>query len=306
MRELALFAGGGGGILGGYLMGWKTVCAVEIDNYARNILLARQRDGILPAFPIWDDIKTFDGRPWAGRCDIITGGFPCQDISLAGKGEGITGPKSKLWKPMSRVVREVGPEFVLVENSPALTLRGLGTVLGDLVKMGYDARWCVLGANDAGAPHIRKRIWILAYPGRKSWKKQKKTGREKGYRIRDKGQNVPDTNGQRCKERNSNILDTTGWNWTNGSGIDWWNIDPANLPDTTEKRFQDRTEKEINQETEKLKRLLRDKKDWPAQSFVGRVANGIPHRVDRLKTLGNAQVPAVAALAFLILSEGII
>lgn len=86
MNELALFAGAGGGILGGHLLGWRCVCAVEIDEYARRVLIGRQNDGCLRPFPIWDDITTFDGRPWSGRVDVVTGGFPCQDISCAGGG----------------------------------------------------------------------------------------------------------------------------------------------------------------------------------------------------------------------------
>jgi site-specific DNA-cytosine methylase len=162
MNELHLFAGAGGGILGGELLGHTTVCAVEIEPYPRKVLLQRQRDGILPRFPIWDDITTFDGNPWRGRVDVVCGGFPCQDISAAGKGAGITGARSGLWGEMARVIREVRPRFVFVENSPMLTSRGLGTVLGDLAAMGFDARWCVLGACDAGAPHKRERIWICA------------------------------------------------------------------------------------------------------------------------------------------------
>ena len=162
LRELALFAGAGGGILGGHLLGWKCVCAVEIEDYPRKVLLARQRDGCLPRFPIWDDITTFDGTEWRGRVDVVSGGFPCQDISCAGKGKGLSGERSGLWAEMARVIGEVQPRFVLVENSPMLTSRGLGVVLGDLASLGYDARWGVLGAIDAGAPHKRDRIWIVA------------------------------------------------------------------------------------------------------------------------------------------------
>lgn len=141
MRELALFAGAGGGILGGMLTGFKTVCAVEIDAYCRNVLLARQRDGALPLFPIWDDVRTFDGRPWRGKIDVITGGFPCQDISAAGKGTGITGARSGLVWEMFRIVEEVRPKYVFVENSPNLRTRGLREVLEAFASMGYDARW---------------------------------------------------------------------------------------------------------------------------------------------------------------------
>lgn len=163
LRELHLFAGGGGGILGGILCGHTPVCAVEIEPYRRKSLLQRQRDGFLPKFPIWDDIRTFDGRPWKGRADIVSGGFPCQGISISGKGLGMDDPRSGLWKEMARVVREVGPKYVLVENSPALTFRGLGTVLGDLAEMGYDAQWGVFHSDDTGAWHQRSRLFLLAF-----------------------------------------------------------------------------------------------------------------------------------------------
>jgi len=86
MNELALFAGAGGGILGGHLLGWRTVCAVEWEAYPASVLCARQNDGLLPSFPIWDDVQTFDGKPWRGIVDVVSGGFPCQDISAAGRG----------------------------------------------------------------------------------------------------------------------------------------------------------------------------------------------------------------------------
>mgnify|MGYP003674924819 CR=1 FL=1 len=163
MNELALFAGAGGGILGGKLLGWRTVCAVDLDPYCREVLLQRQRDGLLPAFPIWDDVSTFDGRPWRGSVHCLSGGLPCTDISIAGRGTGIDGEKSGLWGEMARIVGEVRPRHVLVENSPVLTSRGLGVVLGDLASLGYSGRWGVLGARHAGAPHKRDRIWILAH-----------------------------------------------------------------------------------------------------------------------------------------------
>jgi len=162
MHELALFAGAGGGILGGHLLGWKTVCAVEWNTYAASVLVARQNDGILPPFPVWDDVQTFDGRPWRGIVDVVSGGFPCQDISAAGKGAGIDGERSGMWSHMARIVGEVRPRFVFVENSPMLVGRGLARVLGDLASLGYNARWDIVGAADVGAPHQRDRIWIVA------------------------------------------------------------------------------------------------------------------------------------------------
>jgi len=166
MNELALFAGAGGGLLGGHLLGWRTVCAVEWDSYAASVLVARQNDGCLPSFPIWDDVQTFDGRPWRGIVDVVSGGFPCQDISSAGKGAGIDGERSGMWRHMARIIGEVRPKFVFVENSPLLVSRGLTRVLGDLAEMGYDAKWGVLGAHHVGAPHKRQRVWIVAYPAK--------------------------------------------------------------------------------------------------------------------------------------------
>lgn len=163
LRELALFAGAGGGVLAGRILGWRTVCAVEIEPYCREALCRRQNNANLAPFPIWDDVRTFDGYPWRGVVDVVSGGFPCVDISVAGKGAGITGKHSGLWKEFARVIREVGPRYAFVENSPLLTKRGIHVVLGDLAQMGYDAEWGVLGADDAGANHRRKRIWIVAH-----------------------------------------------------------------------------------------------------------------------------------------------
>lgn len=163
MNELALFAGTGGGILGGKLLGWKTVCAVELDDYARRVLLARQDDGCLPHFPIWDDVRTFDGKPWRGLVDVISGGFPCQDVAAGSSTKtGIDGERSGLWSHMARIICEVGCRQVLVENSPAITARGLGRVLSDLAAMGYDARWGVFSAAEVGARHERARMFIAA------------------------------------------------------------------------------------------------------------------------------------------------
>jgi len=165
VRELALFAGAGGGILGGTLLGWRTVCAVERDAYAAAILAQRQNDGCLEPFPIWSDVETFDGRPWQGCVDVVSGGFPCQDISQAGKGVGITGKRSGLWSEMARIVSEIRPRYVWVENSPLLVGRGLGLVLADLASMGFSARWGIVGAHHLAARHRRNRIWILAANG---------------------------------------------------------------------------------------------------------------------------------------------
>ena len=150
-------------MLGAHMLGWRTVCAVEIERDCQERLLQRQREGFLPLFPIWDDVRTFDGRPWRGCVDIVSGGFPCTDISAAGKGAGIEGEESRLWKEMARIIGEVRPGLAWVENSPMLTGRGLGVVLGGLSSMGYDATWGVISSADAGGTQLRERIWILAH-----------------------------------------------------------------------------------------------------------------------------------------------
>ena len=188
LNELHLFAGAGGGILGGILCGHTCVCAVEIEPYCRKVLLQRQRDGILPKFPIWDDVRTFDGKPWRGIVQCVCGGFPCQDISAAGKGAGIDGTRSGMWHHMARVVGEVRPSYVFVENSPMLTSRGLGVVLADLSTLGFNAKWGVVSAADIGANHQRERIWIRAeqckflshaeHNGNGRWKQQSESTKE--------------------------------------------------------------------------------------------------------------------------------
>jgi DNA (cytosine-5)-methyltransferase 1 len=260
LRELALFAGAGGGILGGLLHGWRTVAAVEIEEYPRAVLLQRQLDGCIPRFPVWDDIRTFDGKPWLGRVDIVTGGFPCQDISAAGRGEGLEGKRSGLWSEMARVISEVGPRYVLVENSPMLTGRGLDRVLMDLATMGYNARWGVLGAIDVGAPHRRERVWIVADAGSERYRYQKKEVLAGRNGVEHGGPYVANTNRERPLRAGPGEEQTGRGQFTHGG----W---------------------------------------WATESDVGRVAHGVANRVDRIKAIGNGQVPAVAALAWRILTE---
>ena len=167
MRSLHLFAGAGGGLLADIILGHEPVGYVEIDSYCQRVIAQRIKDGVLPDAPIFGDIRTFNSDGFAnaytGMVDIVAGGFPCQDISVAGKGKGIDGERSGLWGEMARTVRIVRPRYVFVENSPMLTIRGARRVFGDLARLGFDARWGVLSAHETGAPHLRKRMWICAY-----------------------------------------------------------------------------------------------------------------------------------------------
>lgn len=273
LRELALFAGAGGGILGGVLLGWETVCAVERDAYAAQVLAQRQNDGILRPFPIWSDVQSFDGKPWRGIVDVISGGFPCQDISAAGRGAGIDGERSGMWKEFARIVGEVRPRFAYIENSPMLTIRGLDRVLCDLAAMGYDARWCVLSAADCGAPHERERIWILAYSNSERESQPERSEQEqRGWAING-SQEMADTSSQRQQR----------------PGKSWFGSDPAEAGEgEADKAFAERVGH-----------------IWGIESRLGRVVNGVAHRSDRLKCIGNGQVPIVAATALRILSEGL-
>jgi len=231
------------------MLGWRTVCAVEIEPYCRDILLARQRDGVLEPFPIWDDVQTFDGRPWRGLVDVVSGGFPCQDISAAGRGAGITGSRSGLWGHMARIVGEVRPRFVFVENSPLLVSRGLDRVLADLAELGYSCRWGIVGAGDAGAPHRRKRIWIVAdfhdHAGRAEQRSQPQGGAEQPDGMReDRPADMADASksgleglagdGDRSGEPGRELSRPKGSACS--PGLRWWSFDPADLPDAAGQR----------------------------------------------------------------------
>jgi DNA (cytosine-5)-methyltransferase 1 len=284
MNELALFAGAGGGILGGKLLGWRTVCAVEWEPYPASVLCARQNDGLLPTFPIWDDVQTFDGHPWRGIVDVISGGFPCQDISAAGKGAGIDGERSGMWGEMARIIREVRPRYVFVENSPMLTSRGLGRVLGDLASMGFDAKWGVLGAADIGANHQRDRIWIVA-------------------------NNLANTRRKLRSTRNATELDTQTQVGTT-SPIHDQSSSQGQIPNTSSIRSQGQRQheqsigsKESSDWQTNLIKSIGSSDFWEVEPNVGRVADGVANAMDRLKAIGNGQVPLCAATAWRILND---
>lgn len=165
LNGLDLFSGIGGLTLA--LAPWvRPVAYCEIDRYAQSVLLSRMADQVLPTAPIWDDVSTLSGADWPwwfGDCDIIYGGFPCQDLSIAGNGAGLDGERSGLFFEIVRLVRECRPRFVFLENVPVLAVRGLDRVLLEFDALGYDARWTIVSAAEVGAPHLRDRIWILAH-----------------------------------------------------------------------------------------------------------------------------------------------
>ncbi|EMN49001.1 C-5 cytosine-specific DNA methylase domain protein [Leptospira interrogans str. L1207] len=254
------------GILGGTLLGWKTVCTVELNAFCARRLMQRQNEGHLSPFPIWDDVRSFSGYQWCGLIDVVSGGFPCQDISIAGKRIGLDGEHSGLWKEMFRIIREVRPTYAFLENSPLLTRRGIDRVLWDLASLGFDAIWGVLGANDVGAPHIRKRIWILAYTSSEHGEREPKSGESKIPTF-------PHRNGKEKYLADSNRIhgdrsrfstSTVSFKQTPGiSKCQWWETKPE----------------------------------------VDRVVDGMAHRLEQLRAIGNGQVPMVAKVAWNILSS---
>jgi DNA (cytosine-5)-methyltransferase 1 len=163
VRVLDLFSGIGGFSLGLERAGMETVAFCEIEPFPRAVLAKHW-----PEVPCYDDVRTLSAERMAadgvGPVDVICGGFPCQDISPAGRGAGIDGPRSGLWAEFSRLVGEIRPSYVVVENSSALLGRGIDRVLGDLATHGYDAEWDCIPACYVGAPHLRDRAWIVAYP----------------------------------------------------------------------------------------------------------------------------------------------
>jgi len=170
MRVLDLFSGIGGFSLGLERAGMRTVAFCEIDPYCRAVLRKHW-----PDVPIFDDVCALGTESLASvePIDVICGGFPCQDISLAGKGAGLAGERSGLWREFRRLIREIRPRYVIVENVAALLGRGLGDVLGDLAALGFDAEWDCIPAAAVGALHYRDRLWITAYPHANSVRPQR-------------------------------------------------------------------------------------------------------------------------------------
>ena len=282
MNELHLFAGAGGGILGGQLLGHSTVCAVEIDPYCRRVLLQRQRDGMLPRFPIWDDVRTFDGTPWRGRVDVVAGGFPCQDISWAWRGKGLEGERSGLWVEMHRIIQEVQPRYAFIENVGNIRARGLDTVRSMLSDIGYRSADGDFYASDCGSPHLRKRTFLLA---KRDWEEVVLAGDCEECPMC--GEPIC----PRCRIHHSECpcpgLTEEGWRLEKE---DWGFVAYPDGTGCEEQRGASPVQEEHM--------ALECHRWWESEPDVDRLAHGVASRVDRLRALGNGQVPAVAALAW--------
>ena len=264
MRVLDLFSGIGGFSLGlERTGGFQTVAFCEIEPFCRRVLKKHW-----PEVPCYDDVRTLTAERLAAdgiAVDAICGGFPCQDISLAGKGAGIEGERSSLWSEYARLIGEVRPRFVIVENVAVLLGRGLDRVLGDLAALGFDAEWHCVPASAVGAPHRRDRLWVVAYPAL-----LQRDGIYGNTSVSVGAKSLPQSGNGR---RSPNVAKSGGTR--------------LSLPECETilgaRRWEER-------------RAATERGWWTSEPAVGRMAHGVPSRVDRLKALGNAVVPQIPEL----------
>jgi len=358
LNGLDLFSGIGGITLA--LGEWvRPVAYCEIDPYPRGVLLSRMETGELPVAPVWDDIGTFKGKHWKGHIDIIYGGFPCQDISVAGKQAGLDGQRSGLFFEIMRLVSEIQPTYIFLENVPAINTNGLDQVAAEIAKKRYDCRWTTISAAEVGAWHKRERWFLLAHSKRIELREQpggscgkngegetltRNNGTEesvahstskrlplgsgkKGARSREAKQperhsrSLPDPH---CTEES--VAHSTGLRLSEGARKELGseikrskgqksgdvckekpgagNGAARSLPDPhctgmegSEEARNLKSEREIPEQYFDRQTCLGGNA-WATEPNVDRVVNGLPHRVDRIKSLGNAVVPRQAKEAF--------
>ena len=270
----------------------RTVAFCESNPFCRQVLAERW-----PQIDCYHDVQELDATELVARygpIDLICGGFPCQDISLAGKGAGLAGARSGLWVHFARIIRDVRPRWVVIENVSALRRRGLGTVLADLAALRYDAEWHCIPASYVGAPHQRDRLWIIAYAERDELRLEQQwvpRGWEGG--IRHQGQAESPDNGAA-----EPLADTDRPGRATGRHERPPRDEPhrggAVLANATGEGFQERTpaERRGADRGEERGQLIGESW-WGVEPDVGRVADGVPDRVDRLESLGNAVVPDI-------------
>lgn len=278
INELSLFSGAGGGLLGSLLLGWRTCCCVEIDEYCQRVLRQRMQDGWLDPAPIWDDVLTFDGRPWRGRIDIVTAGFPCQPFSVAGKRLAARDERD-MWPDTARLIREVRPPVALLENVPGLTSGShgyFGRILGELAESGFNAEWEVIPAAAADAPHLRERLWVLA------WDTDANRDRLEGIASSDCTRGTLDLEERHDADRLRHHVGHA---------------------DRSGREEQHASHLAKNARFNPGRAASEGRTRWRAESEMGRLVDGVADRVDRLRALGNGQVAPQMALAWTILSR---
>lgn len=313
LNGLDLFSGIGG--MSKALGEWvKPIAYCEIDSYCRGVLLSRMARECIWEAPIWDDVRTLEGKQFQGCIDIIYGGFPCQDISIAGRGKGLEGERSGLFFEIMRISKKVKPLFIFLENVPAITSRGGLRVVREITEMGYDCRWCVISAASIGAVHLRERWFCLA---RNNDSKHINDGKIEKV---SNGEQIANTTG--ISENDSHARSNGGWPDTARDELSTESEELqrkngetcannaktlcANMANTMRERCENREKgksSEIAQEP-----TMREDRDrerirlWQETvSSMDRTTNGVPFRVDRVRALGNAVVPEQAKEAFKIL-----
>ena len=261
-------------MLADLILGHTPVVAVEWDAYCCQVLRERAADGWFPGLHVHEgDVRLFDPSEYSGRVDCIAAGFPCQDISSAGKGAGITGARSGLYREVIRAIDAIRPRFVFLENSPQIRTRGRHIVIADLVARGYAWRDGILAASDVGAPHQRARWWCLAQrsdaPDERRGEARRLRYDEPAQRAACVREEVPDANGNSIQRIIAGSTDAqgrqeprNGSTGSRGDGIGWWTVEPR----------------------------------------VCRVVDGLAARAHRIRALGNGQVPLQAAVAWKLLA----
>jgi len=320
LKVLDLFSGIGGFSLGlERTGGFETVAFCEIDKKARLVLKKHW-----PSVPIFEDVATLTGDQINEKIDIIVGGFPCQDISLAGKGAGLAGARSGLWYEYHRLIKEIRPSWVIAENVSALRSRGLDEVLRSLAEIGYDAEWHCIPASAVGAPHRRDRIWIIAYPNSDS----KHWGTKSQFSDDSNGETVcnefgglradvaytasaeqqGDTRGVlRELKRGNTAFRREDIRQTNGkTGSNFFRSNNQIVAHAVREGLEGQLHEsgQVERSVSETRFTIfgsdgwvpRADSQWEVEPKVGRVAHGVPGRVDRLKQLGNAVVPQIPEL----------
>ena len=326
MNELSLFSGAGGGLLATqYLLGFKTIGYVEIDDYCQSLIQQRIIDGFLDQAPIFGDVKAFINQGYAkayqGMVDVITAGFPCQPFSIAGKQKGEQDERN-LWPETRDTIGIIRPQYIFLENVPnLLTHEYAWTILSHITALGYDCKWGVISAINVGASHLRKRWWLMAesMQTRARVEKHRSCGQGREATEASKSKILPQkdrkigTEGVRasCEDvgysNNIRQLEQKGRKqnkrrWTG-------NNDSKKICDTSSKRLEKRTGKKMAQkgEKERFKRPVignsRMGLPWIKLPGISGMANGVADRMDRIKATGEGQVPRVVEAAWEILGE---
>ena len=309
MHTMHLFAGAGGGLLADLILGHTPVVAVEWDTYACQVLRERAEDGWFPGLRVWEgDVRLFDPSEYAGSVDCIHAGFPCQDISVAGKQAGVgEETRSGLYREVLRIACVVRPRYLFLENVAAIVTNGLGTVLSDLAALGYESEWLCLRASDCGANHQRDRWWLLATHTDSG------NGSAEQERQHERAEEPCGSGAWEMEPllADSEKMQRNGFDAHAGIGMEHGSLSESGndgwqevVADTHSQRQQEPDAAAVTDQSRQSSGRIAEGRGagwWQVEPDVGRVADGVPARVHRLKALGNAQVPLQAATAWRLL-----